>query len=153
VPCLGFIRGKGPSLKTNLEHVFDEDDNCTFNFLKEQIMKRILIAIAALAFMGLPLASLAGPDEGQRMMIQRIQEQKLKLIAAQNAQGAERQKLMAEHMKMMDETMGKMQAMKPRADMSPKEKDEWMAEHQKLMAQMMEQMMDEHHMVMQGPCK
>ena len=116
-------------------------------------MKRILIAIATLALIGLPLTSLAGPDESQRMMIQRIQEHKLKLIAAQNAQGAERQKLMAEHMKMMEETMGKMQAMKPRADMSAKEKDEWMAEHQKLMGQMMGQMMEEHHMVMQGPCK
>ena len=113
-------------------------------------MKRILIAIATSALIGLPLISQAAPDETQRMMIQRIQEQKLKLNAAQKAQGAERQKLMAEHMKMMQETMGKMQTMKPRADMSPKEKDEWMAEHQKLMEQMMGQMMEEHHMMMQG---
>jgi ABC-type transporter MlaC component len=113
-------------------------------------MKRILIAIATLAFMGMPLASCAAPDEAQRQIIQRVQEQKLKLAAAKAAQGAERQKLMAEHMKMMDETMGKMQAMKPRANMSPKEKDEWMAEHQKLMEQMMGQMMEEHHMMMQG---
>lgn len=113
-------------------------------------MKRILIAIAALAFMALPLVSRAAPDAAQRDVIQRMQEQKQKLNAAQAAQGAERQKLMAEHMKMMRETMGKMQTMKPRADMSPKEKDEWMAEHQKLMEQMMGQMMDEHHMMMQG---
>jgi ABC-type transporter MlaC component len=116
-------------------------------------MKRILIAIATSALIGLPLVTQAAPDEAQRQMIQRIQEQKLKLAAAKTAQGAEREKLMAEHMKMMDETMGKMQAMKPRADMSPKQKDEWMAEHQKLMEQMMGQMMEEHHMMMQGPCK
>jgi ABC-type transporter MlaC component len=122
-------------------------------FLKGTIMKRILIAIATLALIGLPLASLAGPDEAQRQMIQRIQEQKQKLNAAKAAQGAERQKLMAEHMKMMQETMGRMQAMKPRAGMSPKEKDEWMAEHQKLMEQMMGQMMEEHHMMMQGTGK
>jgi len=150
VPCVRFIRGKAPSLNANLEHISDEGDNPTFNFLKEQIMKRILIAIATSALIGLPLASLAAPDEAQRMMIQRIQAQKQKLAAAQAAQGAERQKLMTEHMKMMQETMGKMQAMKPRADMSPKEKDEWMAEHQKLMEQMMGQMMEEHHMMMQG---
>ena len=113
-------------------------------------MKRVLIAIATSALIGLPFVSQAAPDEAQRQMIQRIQEQKQKLAAAQAAQGAERQKLMAEHMKMMQGTMGKMQAMKPRADMSPKEKDEWMAEHQKLMEQMMGQMMDEHHMMMQG---
>ena len=116
-------------------------------------MKRILIAIAIFTLMGLPLVSHAAADAAQRDLIQRMQAQKQKLNAAQAAQGAERQKLMAEHMKMMDETMGKMQTMKLRADMSPKEKDEWMAEHQKLMAQMMGQMMDEHHMVMQGPCK
>ncbi len=113
-------------------------------------MKRIVIAIATLAFIGLPLASLAGPDQTQRMMIERIQAQKQKLAAAQAAQGVERQKLMAEHMKMMQETMGKMPAMKPGSDMSPKDNDEWMAEHQKLMEQMMGQMMEEHHMTMQG---
>ena len=113
-------------------------------------MKRILIAIATLALTGLPLASLAGPDESQRMMIQRIQEQKQKLNAAKAAQGVERQKLMAEHMKMMQGTMGTMQAMKPRADMAPKDQSEWLAEHQKLIEQMMGQMMDEHHMMMQG---
>lgn len=113
-------------------------------------MKRVLIAIATSALIGLPLASLAGPDQTQRMTIERIQAQKQKLAAAQTAQGAERQKLMADHMKMMQETMGKMQAMKPGSDMSPKDQDEWMAEHQKLMEQMMGQMMEEHHMPMQG---
>lgn len=116
-------------------------------------MKRILIAIAISTLIGLPLVSYAAADAAQRDLIQRMQVQKQKLNAAQAAQGAERQKLMAEHMKMMDETMGKMQAMKPRADMSAKEKDEWMAEHQKLMGEMMGQMMEEHHLVMQGPCK
>ena len=94
--------------------------------------------------------SQAGPDEAQRQMIQRIQVQKQKLAAAQAAQGAERQKLMTEQMKMMQESMAKMQSMKPRAGMSPKEKDEWMAEYQKLMGQLMGQMMEEHHMMMQG---
>ncbi len=129
---------------------FVTEDVIRSYFLKGTIMKRILIAIATLALTGLPLASLAGPDEAQRMMIQRIQAQKQKLAATQAAQGAERQKLMAEHMKMMQETMGRMQAMNPRADMLPKDKDEWMAEHQKLMEQMMGQMMEEHHMTMQG---
>ena len=55
-------------------------------------MKRTLIAIAASALIGLPLISLAAPDETQRMMIQRIQEQKQKLNAAQAAKGAERQR-------------------------------------------------------------
>lgn len=77
-------------------------------------MKRILIAIATSALIGLPLMSQADPDEAQRQMIRRIQEQKQKLAAAQAAQGVERQKLME---------------------------------------QMMGQMMEEHHMVMQGTGK
>ena len=79
-----------------------------------------------------------------------MQEQKLKLAAAEKAQGAERDKLMQDHMNMMQETMGKMQAMKPRDGMTPQEQKEWMAEHQKLMQLMMDQMMTEHHMMMQG---
>ena len=103
-----------------------------------------------IAFAAAPLATFAGQDESQRQITQRLQEQKLQLAAAENAQGAERDKLMQEHMKMMQETMGKMQAMKPRDNMTPQEQKEWMAEHQKLMDQMMGQMMTEHHMMMQG---
>jgi hypothetical protein len=79
-----------------------------------------------------------------------MQQQKQQLAAAKAAQGAERQKLMAEHMQMMQETMGKMQSMKPKADMSPKDKDEWITEHLKLMEQMMGQMMEEHHLMTQS---
>ena len=50
---------------------------------------------------------------------------------------------------MMQETMGKIQSMKPRDGMTPPEQKEWMEEHQKLMQQMMGQMMTEHHIMMQ----
>jgi uncharacterized protein YicC (UPF0701 family) len=96
-----------------------------------------------------PLASLAAQDEAQRQITQRLQEQKQQLAAASKAQGAERDKLLQAHMKMMQETMGKMQAMKPREGMTQQEQKEWMEEHQKLMQQMMGQMMDEHHVMMQ----
>ena len=113
-------------------------------------MKRLIAALALLAFAAVPLATFAAQDEAQRQVTQRLQDQKLKLAAAEKAQGAERDRLMQEHMKMMQETMGKMQAMKPRDGMTPKEQMEWMDEHQKLMEQMMGQMMTEHHMMMQG---
>ncbi|MBK6805000.1 MAG: hypothetical protein IPG84_09140 [Betaproteobacteria bacterium] len=113
-------------------------------------MKRFITTAALIAFAAIPLSSLAGQDEGQRLITQRLQEQKLKLAAAEKAQGAERDKLMQDHMNMMQETMGKMQAMKPRDGMTPQEQKEWMAEHQKLMQLMMDQMMTEHHMMMQG---
>lgn len=113
-------------------------------------MKRLITTAALIAFATLSLPALAGQDEGQRLITQRLQEQKLKLAAAEKAQGAERDRLMQDHMTMMQETMGKMQAMKPRESMTPQEQKEWIAEHQKLMQQMMDQMMTEHHMMMQG---
>ena len=117
-------------------------------------MKRIIATAALLAFGTLPLTTLAAQDESQRQMTQRLMEQKQKLATADKAQGAERDKLMQEHMTMMQETMGKMQAMNPRDGMSPQEQKEWMAEHQKLMDEMMGQMMQEHMMLMQGmKCK
>ena len=113
-------------------------------------MKHLVATAISIAFAVVPLAAYAGQDEAQRQITQRLQEQKLEFAAAEMAQGVERDKLMQEHMKMMQETMGKMQAMKPREGMSPKEQKEWMDEHQKLMEQMMGQMMTEQHMMMQG---
>jgi trans-aconitate methyltransferase len=113
-------------------------------------VKHFLATVAMIAIAAAPLAAIAGQDEAQRQITQRLQEQKLKLAAAERVQGAERDKLIQEHMKMMQGTIGKMQAMKPRDGMSSKEQKEWMDEHQKLMQQMMDQMMAEHHMMMQG---
>lgn len=110
-------------------------------------------AIVTATFAGLMLLTAAAqgaPDETQKQLIQRAQEAKKKLAAAQGAQGAERQKTMQEHMKMMQDTMAQMQKAKPRAGMTPEQMREWMDEHMKLMSEMMGQMMGEHHMMMQG---
>jgi hypothetical protein len=116
--------------------------------MKTPILNK-LIATAFIACLGFTATSaMAGPDENQRMIQQRVMQAKQKLKEAEAAKGAERQKLMGEHMKMMQETMKKMQAMKPKAGMSMQEHEDWINEHQKLMEQMMEQMMGEHHMMM-----
>ncbi len=112
-------------------------------------MNKTIVVVVTSALLALPLAAWAGPDAAQQQLIQRAQEAKKKLAAAQAAKGTERQKLMQEHMKMMQGTMEKMRDMKPKAGMTPKERDEWTAEHQKLMDEMMGQMMQEHHMMMQ----
>lgn len=113
-------------------------------------MKSTLLTAAFVAMLGTSFAAFAAPDEAQRYMLQRAAAAKAKLQQAEAAKGAERKKLMAEHMTMMKEVMGKMQAMKPKAGMSMQEHEEWMAEHQKLMSQMMDQMMGEHHLMMQA---
>ncbi|HEU4353869.1 MAG TPA: hypothetical protein VFR66_18530 [Burkholderiales bacterium] len=111
---------------------------------------KTLLAAAICAFTILGTGALAAPDEAQKQLIQRTQEAKQKLAAAQAASGAERQKLMQEHMKMMQDMTAQMQKAKPRAGMTPEQMREWMDEHLKLMDQLMGQMMDEHHMMMQG---
>lgn len=113
-------------------------------------MKRILIALAAGIAIAMPLFGTAGPDEAQKQLVQRAQDAKRKLSAAQAATGAERQKMMQEHMKMMQDMMAQMQKAKPGGGMSPQQMREWIDEHMKLMQEMMGQMMDEHHMMMQG---
>lgn len=113
-------------------------------------MNKTAVAILAVFALAMPLSGFAAPDEAQKQLIQRAQEAKKKLAAAQSAQGPERQKMMQEHMKMMQEMMAQMRKAKPRAGMTPEQMREWMDEHLKLMDQMMGQMMDEHHMMMQG---
>lgn len=132
-------------------------DNCQFSFFnfvrsffimnKHTIHK--MIAIVAVSCIGFISASaFAGQDSFQRDMIQRIQQSKLKLQQAEAAKGFERQKLMGEHMKMMQDTMNKMHAIKPKANMTMQEHEDYINEHQKLMEQMMEQMMGEHKLMM-----
>ncbi len=113
-------------------------------------MKTLLAAMITGLLLALPPAGLAAPDEAQKALIQKAQEAKKKLAAAQAAQGAERQKMMQEHMGMMQEMMAQMQKAKPRGGMSPEQMREWIDEHLKLMNEMMSQMMGEHHMMMQG---
>jgi len=113
-------------------------------------MKRLLIAALAGITLALPLSGIGAPDESQKQLIQRAQEAKKKLAAAQAAQGAERQKMMQEHMKMMQSMMAQMQKAKPGAGMSPEQTREWMDEHMKLMQEMMLQITSEHQMLMQG---
>ena len=113
-------------------------------------MKRTFIALVTGLAIAMPLLATPAPDEAQKQLIQRAQDAKRKLSAAQAASGAERQKMMQEHMKMMQDMMAQMQKAKPGGGMSPQQTREWIDEHLKLMQEMMGQMMDEHHMLMQG---
>ena len=116
--------------------------------MKNQTIYKMIGTLAICSISFLSVSAIAGPDEFQRQMNQKVMKAKQKLKAAETAKGDERKKLMGEHMKMMHDNMGKMQAMKPKSGMTMKEHEEWISEHQKLMDEMMSQMMDEHHMMM-----
>ncbi len=111
---------------------------------------RILVATLGAIALAMPLPLVAGPDSTQQALIQKAQQAKKELAAAQAATGAERQKMMEMHMKMMSDVMTQMQKAKPGSGMTPEQMREWIDEHMKLMNEMMGQMMDEHHMMMQG---
>ena len=116
--------------------------------MKKQTINRMIATLAVCSISFLSASAFAAQDEFQRQMTQKVMQAKQKLKAAEAAKGDERKKLMGEHMKMMHDNMGKMQAMKPKSGMTMQEHEEWMSEHQKLMDEMMSQMMDEHHMMM-----
>jgi len=116
--------------------------------MKNQTIHRMIATLVVCGISFLSVSAIAAQDESQRQMTQQVMKAKQKLKEAEAAKGAERNKLMGEHMKMMHDNMGKMQAMKPKSGMTMQEHEEWISEHQKLMDEMMSQMMDEHHMMM-----
>lgn len=120
--------------------------------MKKQTIHKMIVIFAVCSLGFLSVSAIAGADENQRMLQQQIIKSRQKLQQAEAAKGPERQKLMGEHMKMMQETMGKMQAMKPKAGMSMQEHEDWINEHQKLMEEIMSQMMQGHHMQMSMDC-
>ena len=74
--------------------------------------RRFLAAMAALALAG-PMLAYAAPDEAQKQLMQRAAEAQRKLEAAQTAQGAQRDKLLQEHMDLMGQMMKQMQSACP----------------------------------------
>ena len=116
-------------------------------------MRKIASMFAVAMLAAIPFASDAGQDETQRMLAQRMTEAKQKLAAAESSKGTERNKMMQEHMTLMQSAMSQMQKAKPAAGMTPEQMREWIDEHLKLMNEMMGQMMSEHHMMMQSTGK
>jgi uncharacterized protein YicC (UPF0701 family) len=111
--------------------------------------RRLAVFLAALA-LAVPLASQAAPDEAQRRLMQRSAEANRTLEQARSASGAQRQKLMQEHMALMNEMMKSMHEARPGPNATPQQMREWIDEHLKLMDRMMSQMMDAQRMMM-GP--
>jgi uncharacterized protein YicC (UPF0701 family) len=109
--------------------------------------RRFMVAMAALALVG-PMLAYASPDEAQKQLLQRSAEAKRKLDAAKATQGAERDKLLQEHMDLMSQMMKQMHSARPGPNATPQQLREWIDEHMKVMDQMMSQMMAGEHMMM-----
>ena len=111
-------------------------------------MRRTFLAATALLALTGPLPAFAGPDEAQRQLMQRSAEARRKLEAAQNAQGAQRDKLLQEHVSLMQQMMSQMTSARPGPNATAPQMREWIDEHLKLMDDMMKQMMQGERMMM-----
>ena len=114
-------------------------------------MKRRTLSLLAITLAVAPLFVRAAPDEAQRALLQRAGEARSKLDAATQAQGAQRERLMREHMEAMRTMMQQATAARPGPSATAAELREWIDEHMKLMDQMMAQMMDGRGMMMMAP--
>jgi len=114
-------------------------------------MKRLFLAAAAALALAGPMLVYAAPDETQKQLMQRSMDAKRKLEAAQGAQGTQRDKLMQEHMGLMEQMMKQMSSARPGPNATPQQMREWIDEHMKVMDEMMKQMMSGERMMMMGP--
>ena len=114
-------------------------------------MKKSSLALATfLAVMALPSSVLGLPPYlDMDRLLKKSEEAQKKLMQAEQAQGSERQKLIQEHMAMMDAIMRKMQDIKPTKDMTMQEHEELIARQREILEQLLGQMMKEHHMLLE----
>ena len=111
-------------------------------------MRRTFLAATALLALTGALPAHAGPDEAQRQLMQRSAEGRRKLEAAQNAQGAQRDKLLQEHVALMQQMTSQMTSARPGPNATAPQMREWIDEHLTLMGDMMKQMMQGERMMM-----
>jgi hypothetical protein len=112
------------------------------------MMRRTFLAATAVLALAGPLLAYAAPDEAQRQLMQRLVEARHKLEAAQNSQGALRDKQLQEHMALMQQMMTQMTSARPGPGATAPQMREWIDEHMKLMDDMMKQMMQGERMMM-----
>jgi uncharacterized protein YicC (UPF0701 family) len=122
----------------------------THDHSQERLMKRRFLATMVALVLAAPMFAYAAPDEAQKQLLQRSAEARRKLDAAKVAQGADRDKLLQEHMDLMNQMMKQMHSARPGPNATPQQMREWIDEHVKVMDEMMKQMMDGERMMM-GP--
>lgn len=114
-------------------------------------MKRSSLALATLlgAVIVLPSTVWAPPPPHLERLHKKSLEAQKKLREAEQAEGLARQKLMQEHMEMMNSIMQKMRDMKPTQDMTMQEHEALIAAQREILEQLLGQMMKEHHMLLE----
>jgi hypothetical protein len=87
------------------------------------------------------------------MAEQQSREAQAKLQQAETAKAAERERLMGEHMALLDQALKNLMKAKPQPGVSAAECEGWISQHQKLMEGMLQQMIREHKLMRESPKK
>ena len=114
-------------------------------------MTRATIAAAAVTIViSLPFATLASVHPLQQQLQRQLDAAEATQDAAEQAEGRERQRLIGEHLQMMQQALQQMQATKPQAGTSLEEHQEWVTEQQKLLDEALQQMIEDQELLMEG---
>ena len=115
--------------------------------MKNNINK--LIATIVLCSIGFISASaFAAKDDIQYRTTLQIQQAQQKLEQAKAASGTKRQTLLTEHMKLMQKCMNDMSTMKPSANMTAEESEQWTKVCRKQMSDLLKQMKEDSKLQM-----
>ena len=108
-------------------------------------MKRSLGALAAGLVLAASTVAGAAPYEDYKVQIQRAQDAKRKVVAADALQANEDRAAMQEHMRLMQEMNEQMQQVRQLDKLTPEQMRNWITQHAQLMEKMHQQMMRENH--------
>lgn len=107
-----------------------------------------LAGLAVLSAIALPGVALAAADQIQIEMIRRAQQAKQALARTRAAAGAERDRLIEEHMALTRTLLEQMRAAQPGAELSPAQQRAWIDEHLRLMQEVLHQMDEMHRLLL-----
>jgi hypothetical protein len=115
--------------------------------LREAIHYRAAVAVTIAMLVATP--ALPAPDSGQEAVLAQLREGRKELHQIEHIPVAERGPALHEHMTLVGHALASARALQPRRGMPLKERLAWQAEQQKLFEAMVEQMLDNHHLLLE----
>lgn len=106
----------------------------------------LMVAVMLVLSSRATISSAAEPD--QHWAIERTEQAKHKLAEAKRADASRRRILMTAHMDMLGELLQELSTMKPDASLDMQQTAGWVTEHQRLTNDVLEQLVEEHSLMM-----
>jgi hypothetical protein len=114
-------------------------------------VKKPILAVTGLLAAAVTLSSPVWAGRPALQMAEKeSREAQAKLQQAEAAKAAERERLMGEHMALLDQALKDLMKAKPNPGVSAAECEGWISQHQKLMEGMLQQMIQEHKLMQES---